>query len=71
MDQKICINFMREMKLNAPTYLKYWLWHLANWYNGYKLFTKEREDVNDDVHLRRQITSTTYEKVEAVKKSGK
>ena len=39
-----------------------------NVYKWYKLFTEDREDVNNDAHPGRPSTLTTDENVEAVKK---
>ena len=38
-------------------------------YKWYKLFTKSREEVNDDARLGRPSTSTTNDNTEAVKKT--
>lgn len=71
------LNFMSKLKSSAPTQVKCWLRHLESvlWtkklYKWYKLFTENRNDVNDDARPGRPRTLTTDKNVETVNKSIK
>ncbi|KAG5320973.1 SETMR methyltransferase, partial [Acromyrmex heyeri] len=68
MDQRICIKFCADaFRMLTVAYGEATL-DRSNVYRWYKMFSEDREDVNDEERAGRPSTSTTDENIDEVKK---